>query len=332
MPLRLRLGKPGALASGLSSLKRGRLILLLAGTTLALGVLAAAPLGPSLRERVAGTLAGDAFARNDADLAPALAFDFLREERPAVSGALSAARWGALVGLFLQIFFVGGIVETLGRSPGTVVARGPFFFGARRHFGHNLKCFFVFLAASLVLVGGWLAVAVGAGQAMFEGAAPHSGGPAAWLWVTLLGALLLFGVLSLLYDFARAARRRYPSIGAVAGFREARRRLRGRWIRGLGLLGFWLVAGAVSVGALFALAWGQRTPTGAAVFVNLLLVAGVVTARSAVRVGAWGSMLALFDASEPPPPPPPPIVPAVPVPILPEDDETIPPAPAPASS
>lgn len=322
----------GPLSSGIAALSRARLVLLLAGTTLVLGFLAAAPLGPALTDRIAGTLAGDQLARNDAELAPAVAFDFLREEEPAVYGAIQAARWAAVVGLLLQIFLAGGIVETLGRSPipTSPATRGQFWSGASRHFGHNLKCFFLFFFAALVVVGGWIALAAGLGQAMFRQAPPHAAGKAAWFWIAVVGTIFLFGVLSLLYDFARAARRRFPGIGAAAAVREARRRLRGRWLRGLGLLAFWFVAGAVAVGLLFAAAWGQRTPTGGAVFVNLLLLAALVTARSAVRVGAWGSMLALFDAAEPPQPPPPP--PAVPVEVRidPEFDFPIPPPPAPA--
>jgi hypothetical protein len=319
----------GALASGLVSLGRFRLVFLLAATTLTLGILSAAPLGPALKDQVAGTLAGDHFARNDANLAPAEVFDFFREESPAVQGAFAAARWAAVVGLLLQIFFAGGIIETLGRSSRPPDSRGPFWAGARRHFGHNLKCFLIFLVAALIVVGGWVAAAVGAGRAMFRDAAPHTGGRGAWFWLSVLLALVLLGALTLLYDFARAARRRFPSIGAVEAFREARRRLRGRWLRGLGLLAFWLAAGLVAVGLLFAAAWGQPTPGGITVFVNLVLLAGVVAARSAVRVGAWGSILALFDASEPPPPPPPPIVPAVAVPILRDETLPIPPPPAP---
>jgi hypothetical protein len=305
-----------------------RLILLLTVSTLLLGSFAAAPLGPALRDQIAERLAGDHLVRNDAELAPADAFDFLHDEAAAVHGAFQAAWWGALLGLLLQIFFVGGIVSTLGRRPPP--SRAEFWAASRRDFAHNLKCFLLFLVASAILVGLWVAVMFGAGHALFRKSPPHTTGAAAWIWISVLGALLLFGVLTLLYDFARATRRRDPRIGALAGFAEARRRLRGRWVKGLGLLAFWLAAGVAAVAIPLAAAWGQRTPTGGAVFVNLLLIVLAVTARSAVRVGAWGSLLALFDASEPPPPPAPsrpsrPSVDAVPVPIRVAEEAPAPP-------
>jgi hypothetical protein len=91
-------------------------------------------------------------------------------------------------------------------------------------------------------------------------------------------------------------------VRALVAFRRAWRRLRGRWLRGLGLIAFWAAAGGVAWGLLIAAAWGQRTPSGGAVAVNLLLLLAALTARSAARVGAWGSILALFDASPVPAP------------------------------
>jgi len=301
-------------------------------STLLLGSFAAAPLEPALRDQIAGRLAGDHLARNDAELAPADALDFLHDEWSAVRGSFRAARWAAVVGVLLQIFFVGGIVSTLGIRPRP--SRVEFWAASRRDFAHNLKCFLIFLVASAIVVGLWAAIMVGAGHALFRKSPPHSTGAAVWLWISVVGALLLFGTLTLLYDFARAARRRYPAVGALAGFAQARRRLRGRWARGFGLLTFWLVAAFAGVAIPFAAAWGQRTPTASAVFVNLLLLLLAMAARSAVRVGAWGSMLALFDAAEPPPPPLAPSQPsrpsrpssaAVPVPIAVAEEAPAPP-------
>lgn len=300
-----------ALAAGFEALGRGRLILLLTFTTLVLGLLAAAPLRPALESSIEGTLAGDHLARGNAELGPSDAIDFLREESAAVHGSASAARLAALVGLLLQVFFAGGIVETIGRAPRQAessYARAQFWSGSRRNFAHNLKCFLLFAVFAAILLGVWLAVAFGIGRAVTRNAPPHSTGGSVWFWISAAVALLLFGWLTLLYDFARAARRTSAAIGAFAAFGQARRRLRGRWTRGLGLLAFWSIAGAVSVGLLFAVAWGQRTPTGGAVALNLLLLAALVAARSAVRVGAWGSVLALYDGSEPPPPAPRPAV------------------------
>jgi hypothetical protein len=86
----------------------------------------------------------------------------------------------------------------------------------------------------------------------------------------------------------------------MAAFRDARRRLSGRWIRGLALLLVWAVVGAVGFALLISLAWGQATPTPGAVTVNLVLLLLLLMVRPACVVGAWGSILALSDASPAP--------------------------------
>lgn len=108
-------------------------------------------------------------------------------------------------------------------------------------------------------------------------------------------ALLLFAIASLLYDFARAARRRDPGAGALRAYASARRLFSGSFFRSLGLFAFWLLFGAAAVPALFALEWSGNAQSWAAIALHTVLQAAVLAARSAVRVGAWGSLLALYD-------------------------------------
>lgn len=293
---------PGTLRAGFAALGRIRLILLLTACAALLGGLAASPLAPAMQEAFGETLAGDHLIRNHPEFASVDFIDFVREKAAAVAGARNAILWAALIGLLLQIFFVGGIVETVGRvGPAPQDGRTAFWAGGRRHFAHNLKCFLLFALAAAIVVGGWLALAGGIGKKLFANAAPHSGGHFAWGLAAVVVALLLFGGLKLLADFARAARRDTPSIGAFAAFRDARRRLRGRWLRGLALLLFWAVLAAAGIALLISLAWGPTTPTGASVFLQLVLLALLLAVRPAGLVGAWGSILALFDGSAPPP-------------------------------
>ncbi len=292
---------PGTLRSGFAALRRFRLILLLTASAALLGGIAAMPLAPAMHDALAGTLAGDHFIRNHPEFAPVDLFDFFREKAAAVSAAQSAILWTAILGLLLQIFFVGGIVETVGRESSGSERRVAFWTGARRHFAHNLKIFLLFAVAVLIVVGGWLALTGGIGKKIFENAPPHSGGRMPWGILCVAVALFFFGVLKLLADFARAARRVSPSIGAFAAIRDSRRLLRGRWLRGLGLLLCWAVLGALGLAIMMSLAWGQSTPTGVSVFFQLVLLAVILAVRPAALVGAWGSILALFDSSPPPP-------------------------------
>ncbi len=290
----------GALSAGFGALSRVRLILLLTASAAILGALSAAPLAPAMADAFTGTLAGDHLIRNHPEFAPVDAVDFLREKSAAVAGARQSMIWAAILGVLLQIFFAGGIVETLGRNVFSIrESRAAFWAGSRRHFAHNLKCFGLFALAAGVSLGVWLGVTGALGKTLFRDAPPHAPGRTAWGLAVWAVALWILGALTLLYDFARAGRRTTPGIGAVAAFRKGRRRLRGFRLRGLGLLLFWSVMACAALAVVFAAAWGQRTPSGPAVAVNLALLLLLLAVRPAARVAAWGSVLALFDASEP---------------------------------
>jgi hypothetical protein len=69
-------------------------------------------------------------------------------------------------------------------------------------------------------------------------------------------------------------------------------------MRGLAVLLFWCLAGIMALAILFGAAWRQQTPTGAAVLVNLLVLALSLGAIPAAKVGAWGSLLQLYDRRE----------------------------------
>ena len=84
-----------ALAAGFSALSRRRLILLLTGCSLVLGILSAAPLAPAMDDAFRDTLAGDHLIRNHPEFAPADVLDFLREKAAAVAGARQATAWAA---------------------------------------------------------------------------------------------------------------------------------------------------------------------------------------------------------------------------------------------
>lgn len=290
-----------ALSAGVSALRRWRLILLLTLGAALLGGFAAAPLGPAMHDAFADTLVGDHLLRNHPTFAPTDFLEFLHEKAPAVAGVRSAMLWAFVLGLLLQIFLTGGIVETVGRE--AEPSRDVFWAGARRHFAHNLKCFAIFALGGLVFVGGWLALSGALGKRVFETSPPHAAGRTAWSWTAAIVALCLFGALKLWADFARAERRSSPAVGAIAAFRAGRRRLGGRWLRGMALLLVWAVAGAAGIAVLLSISWGQATPTWGAVFVNFVLLALLLMVRPAGLVAGWGSILALFDASPLPSPP-----------------------------
>ena len=281
-----------SLAAGFRALSHGKLILLLALTTAALGLLGAAPLGPALWRTMSGTLAGDHFLRNDPTFAPSDFFDFLVYEKGAIGASRFASRMAAFVSVAMQMLFAGGIIAALGRGS---FSFGQFFDPARRHFWHNVKCFLVFVALLLVVFGGLLAGSAALLDGAFGDAPPDAPVRGVSRW-TLVGlAVLLWGVLSLLYDFARAARRYDPLMGALRGYRFALRVLRGSWPAALGLFLFWFVSGTLAVGAGFALAWWMPAASPPAIGLLFVLQFGVLWLRSAVRVACWGSYIGFLD-------------------------------------
>ena len=285
-------GRRGLLGAGFAALARIGLIVLLTLATILLGATAAVPLWPALHAAFEDTLAGDHVLKNHPTFAPTDVLDFLREKSPAVSGVFDAAHWSGLLGVLLQMLFVGGIVAALGR-PGPFVW-SEFFSGCGKNLWHNAKCFLLFV----VLLAGIGLAAAGAwwvGKKVYEDAPPWSDGWLRWRLGVAVVALLLFALSSLLYDFARAARRRDPGAGAFHAYASARRLLTGSFWRSLGVFAFWLLFGGVFVLGLFGLEWWGNARSWAGIALHTLLQAAVLTARSAVRVGAWGSLLALYD-------------------------------------
>ena len=279
------------IAAGFAALSHGKLVLLLALTTALLGLTAAMPAIPTLQEWLGGTLAGDAFVRNQPTQAPGLLFDLVQEKWPAFSGVRRSANFAGVLGLLLQVFFAGGIISVLGRGP---FSFGQFLEPARRNFWHNIKCLLIFVLLLGVILGPWFG-AVHAATRALEHTPPDAAVRSLTIWACVVVTVLLFAVLSLLYDFARAARR-YAGVGAWRGYRFAWRALSGAWLRGLGLWIFWALIGTAVVLVGFALTWAMPAVSPLAIAILLFFQFGVLWLRSAVRVATWGSYLEFLDA------------------------------------
>jgi hypothetical protein len=281
-----------SLAAGFAALRHGKLVLLLTASTVLIALSGVAPLHAGLVKSVGRTLAGDHFLNNAPSAAPTDAFDFLRLHWSTVTGTVQGAHVGAAFAVVLQMFFAGGIVVVLGRGP---FGFGQFIEPARRNFWHNVKCFLIF---AVVLASTLTALIWGANAAakpIFEDAVPGSLACRAWDWGVAILALGVWGVLSLLYDFARAARRYSPNIGTWRAFGFARRALRGSWARALALFLFWLALGAAAWLGAFALAWTMPAASRPAIGLLLGLQCLVLGVRAAVRVATWGSYLGFLD-------------------------------------
>ena len=216
----------------------------------------------------------------------------MREKGPAVEGAMRATGLAGVLGVLLQMLYAGGIVAVLGRGP---FSFGQLFEPARRNFWHNLKCFFFFAAFNGIALGAWLGGGGALRKKLFETAPPDAPARSLVFWILAVGAVLIFAAISLLYDFARVARRHAPTIGAFRAYRFARRALSGSWLPALALWLFWLVLGGGVVLALFAVTETMPAVGPASIALLILLQFGVLWLRSAVRVAAWGSYIAFLE-------------------------------------
>ncbi len=279
-------------AAGFASMRHAKLVLLLALVTAALGVGGSLPLQPVFQDKLAGTLAGDHFIRNHPTFAPADFFDFMKEAGGTIGGTARTMNTLGFFGVVLQMFFAGGIVVVLGRGP---FSFGEFFEPARRNFWHNVKCFFLFAVLAGLLLGVWLGGVGWARTKLLEEVPPDAAARSLTGWLLFFGAVLLFASASLFYDFARAARRYSPAIGAWRSFGFARRALAGSWGAALGLWALWFVLGSAAVLVFFGITWAMPAVSVPAIALLALLQFAAVWVRSAVRVGAWGSYLAFLD-------------------------------------
>jgi hypothetical protein len=285
-----------SLAAGFRALGHGKLILLLALVTAFIGLSAAVPLHKAFEKDIGGTLAGEHFLRNHPTFAPTDYFDFLKMNEPVVDGVAGAAPYFMLVAVLLQMFFAGGMVVVLGRGR---FSFGQFFEPARRNFWHNVKCFFLFAILAGIVLGLFFGGAYSVDKKLLADTPPGAASGVIFDWSVRLVAVLLWGVLSLLYDFARAARRYSPAIGAWRAFGFARRALRGSWTRGLVLYLFWLVLGGAAWIAATAFAWYMPAASPAAIALLFVVQFLSIYVRSAVRVAAWGSYLEFLDHRAP---------------------------------
>jgi len=280
------------LGAGLDALRQWKLVVLLVLVSAVLGVTGASPLFPAIDHSLAGTLAGDHWLRNAPTKAPAEFFDFGKEHRGSLDGARAASRWAGLLGIAIQIFLAGGIVAVLGHGP---FGFGQLFEPARRNFWHNAKCFLIFCIALAVAESAWLGGGFYARRKLFEDSPPDAASHRISWWILVVGALLIYAVLSILYDFARASRRFSPTIGAWRGWRFARAAVSGSWLTALGVWLFWFVAGGVVWLGLLLVAWLMPAVSPLAILVSFVLLLAALAARSAARVGAWGSWVAFLE-------------------------------------
>jgi hypothetical protein len=282
-----------ALSAGFAALRRWRLALLLLAATLVPALFAASTLWAALHDSFATTLAGEHVLVNDPRFAATDVLEFFHEKRVAVGAAWDATLAAAGLALIMRIFLAGGLIETLGRKP----SLGPleFLAGAGRNFWHNLKCFGVFAVALALTMSLWFAAASAWADRALR---PPSSTALPGLLARALLTILLYVLLALWYDLARAVRRLRPGIGARSAYWLAATVLRRRGGLALGLSLFWLCLGGGVFAALLWLTWTASAVSSAGIALLFVLQVAALSVQPLARVAAWGSYLSLLESTE----------------------------------
>ena len=193
-------------------------------------------------------------------------------------------------GLLLQLFLSGGVLRALMAG----IPRPVF----RRVVADSASLFKPNLwAAARYLIGlaFWGGLFVAAPARLFKKLAEDRAPNGLWtstreLWV-VVGAFLVFYLVSLKFDLARVALAREEARNARGAYKLAKKRMRGARGRALAIALFWTVVG-VAVQALFTNLGVRMDPHTGSGVAWLILVRQIGFVASAMaRVGFWASLV-----------------------------------------
>ena len=210
---------------------------------------------------------------------------FLDQERVGV-GLVPLLMFGVVMTFLTQLFLSGGIVVWNGREPRPFLS--SFYQACGRNVKHNLKLTFAFLLQAFFVVGSWFAVSFGIAALLDE--KQIAGGASFVRMVGLIGGLLLFGMLRMTTDFARATPRVVEWMPAFDAWLSGWRWFWRNRVRTLALfLAQFLIGGSILL-ALNAWEWSIDATSGSKVMLVFLIAQVAIVTRCAVRLASWGGI------------------------------------------
>jgi hypothetical protein len=115
--------------------------------------------------------------------------------------------------------------------------------------------------------------------------------------IVLLGIVLIFALLRLASDYARALIRIEPQLKAWKASREALRMVRRNPGSSAKLFFIPLLIGGLVLGGLASVEWSLNATSAATILLVFLLSQLAIAFRSALRVGTWGAIVTFVDAA-----------------------------------
>ena len=287
-----------------------RLVWLLYGLTLVLGLLAALPLYNTIKAEDQNSLA---FLKLLNDFDYTVFSDFMHRSGRAISPLMSVGRWLGVLYVFLSVFVAGGILFRFAQVSGSRSAV-PFqvstFLSACSHYvGRFLRLFGVTFLFVLVGAGIWLVLGTLVSMAVSDTLTERG------VFGVGMGFFVLFAltatVLLCIGDYAKVLMFREDERNAFRAFGQAGRLVRQNPGKTLGP--YWLLIGiGTGLFALYFLVDDLITMRNWPTIISMLVVQqALVFARAALKVWSLGTAYAVYETL--PKPAPAPVVRSVPV-------------------
>ncbi|MVM31596.1 hypothetical protein GO755_16230 [Spirosoma sp. HMF4905] len=224
-----------------------RLLWLIYGITLVLGLLVALPFYNTLKVEDQNSLA---FLNLLNGFDYTIYSDFMNRSQRVISPLISTGRWLGLLYIFLSVFFAGGILLRFSQ-PNTQFSSGLFWQGCSHYFGRFLRLFAVTLLFVIVGAGLWLVAGSLVGIALNDTLTERG-----QFWIGVVFFALFALTATLLFcigDYAKVLMFREDEHNAFRAFGQAGRLVIRNLTRTYGLYGLMIVIGTGLFGIYFLL-------------------------------------------------------------------------------
>ena len=271
-----------------------RLVWLLYGLTLVLGLLAALPLYNTINAQSQNSLA---FLKLLNDFDYTVFSDFMHRSGRAISPLMSVGRWLGVLYVFLSVFVAGGILFRFAQMSGSRAAVpfhvGTFLAACSQYVRRFLKLFGVTLLFVLVGAGIWLVLGTLVSMSLTDTLTERG---VFWVGMGFFGLFALTAtVLLCIGDYAKVLMFREDERNAFRAFGRAGRLIRQNPVKTLGP--YWLLIG-IGTG-LFAIYFlvndlitMRNWPT---IIIMLVVQQALVFARAGLKAWSLGTAYAVYE-------------------------------------
>lgn len=260
-----------------------RLLWLIYGITLVLGLLAALPFYNTLTVEDQNSLA---FMNLLNGFDYTIYSDFMHRSQRAISPLISVGRWLGLVYLVLSIFFAGGILLCFSQ-PNTRFNGGLFWQGCSHYFGRFLRLFLVTLLFVVIGGGLWLVAGSLVGIA-FNDTLTERG--QFWIGAAFFALFSLTATLILcIGDYAKVLMFQEDEHNAFRAFGQAGQLVLRNLAQTYGLYLFLILIGTGLFGVYFILDEAILMSSWLTILVMFLIQQSMIFARVGLKVWSLGT-------------------------------------------